>query len=380
MSCKMASRPFNVVHLTSVHPRYDTRIFLKECRSLAALADVNVSLVVADGNGEEVREGVSIYDVGKPVSRISRIRKTGRAVLRQAVALEADLYHFHDPELLLVGLKLKKLGKKVIFDAHEDVAKQLLSKPYLSPLMRRLLSAGFWVYERWACRYFDAVVTATPAIRDMYQAKIPELHVVDINNYPISDELFLDSIAWKMRRNEACYVGAISRIRGIFEVVAAFGSIENCRLNLVGTFNDSRLETELRKLPGWRNVKLWGQLDREGVKTVLSGSKMGIVTFLPSPNHMDAQPNKMFEYMSAGIPVIASNYPLWKDIIEGNDCGICVDPTDFNAIGSAVTFLLEHPERARNMGANGRMAVEGRYNWTIEKQKLTALYYELLKP
>ncbi len=97
------------------------------------------------------------------------------------------------------------------------------------------------------------------------------------------------------------------------------------------------------------------------------------------PNHVDAQPNKMFEYMSAGIPVIASDFPLWREIIEGCGCGICVDPLDPKKIAEAIDYLVDNPEIARRMGENGRKAVYDRYNWDVEEKKLLALYDSLLR-
>ena len=103
----------------------------------------------------------------------------------------------------------------------------------------------------------------------------------------------------------------------------------------------------------------------------------GLVTFYPLPNHVDAQPNKMFEYMSSGLPVIASNFPLWKKIIEGNKCGLCVDPLDPAAIAKAIDYIVSHPDEARAMGENGKRAVYEKYNWGVESEKLISLYRSL---
>jgi glycosyltransferase involved in cell wall biosynthesis len=363
-----------IAHLTSAHPRDDIRIFIKECRSLA-VAGHELMLVVADGLGPEVRDGVLILDVGAARGRLDRMLRVTRRVYAQALALDADVYHFHDPELLPVGGALQRAGKRVVFDAHEDVPKQLLGKHYLGAVTKRLLSFVFSVYERLACRKLDGIITATPSIRDKF-LRINR-NTIDINNFPMIGELDGD-IGWDHKADEVCYVGGIAAIRGIREVVAAMALARPpIRLNLVGGFAEADVEREVSTAPGWLQVNELGVLGRAGVRDVLARSRAGIVTFLPVPNHVDAQPNKMFEYMSAGVPVIGSHFPLWREILEGNDCGLCVDPLDPAAIAGAVNRLVEDPVLAQRMGENGRRAVTQRYNWAVEEKKLLAFYERL---
>lgn len=360
-----------IAHLTSVHPRHDIRIFTKECRSLAAVGH-ELMLVVADGLGPDVCDGIRILDVGRSRGRFDRMFRVTRRVYAKALELDADSYHLHDPELLPVGGALRRAGKHVVFDAHEDVPKQLLGKHYLGPIAKRMLSFFFALYERFACRKLDGIITATPNIRDKF-LRINR-NTIDINNFPIIGELEAN-IGWDNKEDEVCYVGGIAAIRGIREVVSAMASTRpHIRLNLVGGFAELDLEKEVRTELGWQRVKPLGILDRAGVRDVLARSKAGIVTFLPAPNHIDAQPNKMFEYMSAGVPVIASHFPLWKEIIEGNQCGLCVNPHEPEQIAEAIDYLLGHPDEARRMGENGMRAVQDRYNWAIEERKLRKFY------
>jgi glycosyltransferase involved in cell wall biosynthesis len=360
-----------IVHLTSAHPRNDTRIFIKQCRTLAAQG-YDVTLVVADDQGDGVRDGVTIADVGRSPGRLKRILSTTRRVGDKAVALDADIYQLHDPELLPVGLRLKRLGKTVIFDSHEDVSRQLLGKPYLGPLSARIVSSAYAIVERYACSRFDGIITATPFIRDNFLKINPV--TVNVNNFPMVGEL--DSGApWENKQDEVCYVGGIGSIRGIRELVQAGELLGSAaRVNLVGTFSEPEVQAEMKASPGWRRVNAYGFLDRQGVRDVMKRSLAGVVTFHPLPNHLDSHPTKMFEYMSSGIPVIASNFPLWRDIIEGNQCGICVDPLDPKAIAAAIDYLVMHPQAAKAMGENGRRAVLEKYNWAVEANKLTDFY------
>ncbi|WP_336331864.1 glycosyltransferase family 4 protein [Pseudomonas putida] len=364
-----------IAHLTSAHTRYDIRIYRKQCRTLAQ-AGHEVYLVVADGKGDEVKDGIHIFDVGILPGRLNRMFKTTRKVFKRALALQADIYQFHDPELIPVGVKLKKAGKKVVFDSHEDVPKQLLSKPYLRPLTRRLLAAVFAGYEKYACRQFDAVLTATPYIREKF--KSINDNVLDINNFPMLGELDA-MVPWTNKKDEVCYVGGITSIRGISEVISSLELLNSpARLNLVGRFSEPTVERDAKSKEGWKVVNEHGQLDRAEVREVLGNSVAGLVTFHPLPNHIDAQPNKMFEYMSSGIPVIASNFPLWREIIEGSKCGLCVDPMQPISIAEAIDFLVTHPEEAEALGRNGQRAVNERYNWDLEGRKLLQFYSDLL--
>lgn len=360
-----------VCHLTSVHFRYDVRIFLKECQSFAR-AGYDVTLIVADGMGSETKNDVSILDAGKPLGRGDRLLNSTRKVFEKAKLLDADVYHFHDPELIPVGLKLKKIGKIVLFDAHEDVPKQLLGKPYLNPMIRHLLSTAFSMYEANVCRKFDAVVSATPTIREKY-SKINDVSI-DVNNFPILDELtFVNN--WESKSKTICYVGGLEVFRGIREMILAMEHVSmDIHLLLAGRFSQPNVQEEVQTMAGWKYTNYLGFLDRQAIRDVLNQSMIGLVTLHPLKNYLDSLPIKMFEYMCAGIPVIASDFPLWRKIVEGSNCGLCVDPLNPRAIAEAIDYLIANPNIAVQMGKNGQDAIHKYYNWSVEERKLLKLY------
>ncbi len=365
-----------ITHLTSAHPRFDTRIFIKMCSSLAKIENYEVNLIVADNKGDEVKNDVEILDVGRLKGRLNRILKTTQNVFVRAVEVNSDIYHIHDPELIPVGLKLKKIGKKVIYDAHEDVALQILSKSYMNIILRKILSKSFLVFEKFAFKRFDYIITATSHIRDKF-AKINQ-NCMDINNYPKHEEFEFDS-SLKQKENAVCYIGSIAAIRGIKEIVRAMEFVGDIKLLLAGDFREKDVEAEVKTYNGWGKVEELGFVDREGVADIMSRSIAGLVTLHPIINYQDALPVKMFEYMAAGLPVIASNIKLWEEIINDAKCGICVNPLNSKDIAEAIEYIMTHPLEAKIMGENGKKAVIEKYNWGIEEKKLFSIYERLIR-
>ncbi len=362
-----------VAHVTTAHARGEVRVFLKECLSLAA-ADYEVHLIVADGLGEDIVRGVHIHDAGIARGRLQRMLLLPWRMWRTARKVGAKLYHLHEPELLLIALLLRGSGARVIYDSHEDVPRAILSRSWIRPWLRRFVSGTFERFENFVAARISAVVGATPHITKRFAAVNSE--AVAINNYPLESEI--ESVVVPCGDDRTvCYVGGISKIRGILEMIRALELLD-VRLILAGPFDRPATEQEARALPGWQKVDYRGMVSRVEVRRIMSQSRAGLLFFHPEPNHIDAQPNKMFEYMSAGLPVLASNFPLWRPLLVDAGAGLCADPLDPASIASAIKSLLDDPQRASLMGARGREAVLTRYQWAFEEKKLTDLYARLL--
>jgi glycosyltransferase involved in cell wall biosynthesis len=367
-----------VCHLSSAHRGLDVRIFHKECVSLVA-AGFDTHLVI-NATPEDVARaatnGVTLHPLAPPSGRFSRMVMQAWHCYRISRRLDADIYHFHDPELIPYGMLLALSGKKVIYDVHEDVPNDILTKDWIPLWARKVVAGIVCVLEHTGARYFFSVITATPFIAARFRQVDPT--ALDINNYPLTDE-FTPADNPSERKKQVCYIGGIERVRGIQELIQALALVRtDTRLNLCGRFNNVDLEADVKAQPGWGRVNEHGFVDRAGVRAVLERSMAGLVNLHPITNYLDALPVKMFEYMAAGIPAIASNFPLWREIIKGNDCGLCVDPLDPQAIADAIDYLVANPEEARRMGENGRRAVTEKYNWSIEEAKLIGLYKQVL--
>ncbi|MEG0692149.1 MAG: glycosyltransferase, partial [Oscillospiraceae bacterium] len=178
----------------------------------------------------------------------------------------------------------------------------------------------------------------------------------------------------KTRENKVCYIGGITKIRGLFEMVDAVEGLD-VKLVLAGAFETEELKQQAEQRPGYKNVDFKGFLNREGIREVLSTSKAGLVTLYPTPTYVLSLPIKMFEYMIAEIPVIASDFPYWQDIVDDAKCGLCVNPLDVDEINAAIAYIIKNDDIAQEMGQNGRRMVLEKYNWDIEKKKLIALYH-----
>jgi glycosyltransferase involved in cell wall biosynthesis len=372
-------RPTKVVHMTSVHTPFDPRIFHKECRSLAR-AGFDVTVVGTNWKQGE-KDHIQVKSVSGHSSRVGRMTRTVWSVYREAAKQNADVYHFHDPELIPIGLLLRACGKHVIYDIHEDMPKEILSKQYLPNWTRSLVS---WVVSRMEATVsgqFSALVVVTPSIAKRFQPLNQK--TVIVHNYPYVRELIRDghAISWDLRRQSVAYVGGLTWHRAIREMVQAMALLPDtlpATLELAGP--EAKEDTsimELTKHPGWSRVKHHGFIDQRSTFHILQNVRAGLVLYHPEPNQVESMPQKIFEYMGAGLPIIASDFPLWKQLIGGAGCGIFVDPLKPSEIAKAIEYIFTHPREAEEMGRRGQAAVLERFNWDTEAEKLIQLYQSL---
>lgn len=370
-----------IAQISTVHVRTDTRIAVKICQSLAQGLDADVALFVQDGLGSKTAEGphgVSIIDTGaKARGRLARAFSGAWRMYRAVRRWRPDVVQFHDPELIWIGLLLRLSGIRVVYDVHEDVPRQILGKFYLSRPRARVISVVASVVEAIAARLVNRVVAATPVIA----ARFPAHKTITVCNYPKLSE-FPSSVDTdpEKRLPHIAYVGGISEIRGGGEMIDALAKCRHpdVRLIFAGSFAPESYGDVLRARTGWDRVQFEGWADRGEVARILASVRCGIVIFQPTPNNCYGRPTKMFEYMASGLPVIASDFPVWREIVEGAGCGLLVDPQDPAAIAEAMDWILAHPDEAAAMGERGRRAVEEIYSWSNEAQKLLDLYRDVL--
>lgn len=370
-----------VVHLSTQHRALDVRIFLKQCRTLAARG-YETHLIVADPPTDELH-GVRFHSVSKSelTFRPGRIGQRLWRAYRKAAALRADVYHFHDPELITVGLLLKRGGARVIYDVHEDAPQEARTLNKDRPVEKHVKAGALSLLEEMAKRCFDAFVCATPHIA----RKFPRQRTITVQNYPMLEEFAprpgaAPARPYGERPPHVVYAGGITAIRGIREMVNAIEKLPEAiavKFVLLGEFFVPELHAEVAALPGWRRTHYLGWQERGILQQCLGDARIGLVLYHPEKDHLDALPNKMFEYMAAGLPVVASDFALWRRIVAETGCGLVADPRDSASIARAVQYLLEHPDEAAAMGRRGRQAVTAQYNWEAEARKLIHLYQGL---
>lgn len=367
-------KQIKVCHVTSAHNRYDVRIFEKECTSLAKKG-YDVTLIVNDNYDDETIGNVKIISTNyKYKNRIDRIFNSQKYILKKAIEVDADVYHLHDPELLIIGNKLKKTGKKVIFDSHEDVPAQIIDKQWIPQLLRSIISEIYGVYEKRSVKGYDAVISVTPHILERFE-KINSNSIM-ITNYPIANKIQVRKDNYV---NKICFAGGISEQWNHDKIINSIENIDGIEYILAGSGTKEYLNL-LKSLSGWKKVKYVGKIPHDDVNDIYSESVAGMA--LNYSNQIKGTGTlgntKIFEYMEAGLPVICTNYKLWEKIIDEYKCGICVNPSNVKEIRTAILFIINNKDKAVKMGQEGRRAIKEKFNWNIEEQKLLELYKALL--
>lgn len=368
-----------IVHFTTVHPRDDSRIRTKELNTLADKFGGEVSLFVQDGLGNEVDPdfGYRIIDTGPRLRRIKRMTLGAWRMINAVRRARPAVAHFHDPELLPWALFLRLSGIKVIYDVHEDVPRQVSRNPRLPGWVRTLMSPTVSVAEWIGSRLINGIAAASPVIANRF----PRKKTILVRNFPLLNELYAPNpVPMDERPLEFTYVGYISEDRNIYRMIKAVSRIPggNARLRLAGEFTVQKVQLQAEEMPEWSYVKFEGWVSRDGVARVLSDGRAGLVVLKPIPHEMVTLPIKLFEYMAAGMPVISSDFPVWREIVDGAGCGLLVDPTNIDALVGAMQWILENPQEAQAMGDRGRLAVLDRYNWEREAETLVCFYQSLL--
>jgi len=361
-----------ILHVTTVHPRRDTRIFYRECLSLSKNG-YKTYLIVADGLGDETYQSINILDIGKTQGRIKNFFKTYFLILKKVKELKPDLVHFHDAELMFVGSRIAKTRIPVYYDIHENIAKQILDKKHISVLLRRPLHYLYRLVERVLINNFHLVL-AEKSYAPVYLKKGKSTTII-LNLPEISS--FESFKVDKRTENGIFYIGGISNDRGFDVTIKALRILKTRGVEFFMHYVGPKPEKLLRikdinEITS--NIKFYGRMDLIDGYEISRRCKVGLAVLKPIKNYIGSYPTKMFEYMSIKLPVITSNFSLYEDIVVKNDCGFCVNPFSEIELADKLEILLKDDDKVKFFGNNGYQAVRDKFNWSHEEIKLLRSY------
>jgi glycosyltransferase involved in cell wall biosynthesis len=371
----------NVCHITSVHRWDDTRIFFKECCTLAK-SGWDVTLIAANGE-PGMYDGVKLVVVkNNSTSRIIRATIVASRILLKCVKSKSNVVHFHDPELIWVGLILRILGKRVIYDVHENLRAQIEDKPWLR--FPRLVKLFYNRMEFLSARFFKIVIAEESYAEIFAKYNITPTRVL---NYPQIDALQRASRSSVSENsgNGILYVGLISRGRCFVEVVQALYHLKarnhNFHLHAVGPMEDGLMDY-LEGMQEFRVLK--EQIHFYGRLPVFEAYKLGekcscaISLLKPLPNYTRSFSTKIFEYMALGIPFLTSRFPIYQ-FIEDEGLGLLCNAEDYREIAANIDTIMSGGSEIRRMIESARDAVGKKYSWDSQAANLLGLYEQLMK-
>jgi len=361
-----------IAHVTSVHAQNDNRVRFKQCRGLREHG-YDVVLVCADGESHTADDGVRVIAVDKPRSRFTRMFATGLRVVRRALKEKPDLLHFHDPELLPLAQFLRLTGHRVVFDMHENVPKATLDKSWIAKPLRPLIAGIVKALERVLMWRIPVVFAEVSYAEEYSWVGVSQT----VQNFPDLRRILCVSEP-KFERFSLVYMGGISEPRGsgvmrdVFERLRGRGL--DIEMHLIGP--GTLPEREGRGTP--QSIVSHGYLPAEEGFRIVSRCHVGLAVLMPIANYVRSYPTKMFEYMALGLPIVVSDFPLYREALGDSGCGHLVDPLSLDDVERALADLIADPERARAMGQRGRKHVQEHYSWQNELGNLLRLYERLI--
>lgn len=355
------------------HKPFDTRIFHREAITLCK-AGYNVSIIIpSDFAG--MKDGIEILAVPMPKRGWQQLFVCPWLIFRKAMKRnKAGIFHIHDSDLLMAGILLKVLGRKVVYDAHEDTPLQISYQHWIPEILRKPYALFYYLLEKLCGVLFDAVIVAEPVIGKYFPSKKTWL----VRNFP-SLEAFVpgQEISYSHRKERLIYAGALTQVRGLFEMLEA-AKIARERVSfefmLGGKFSPPNLEN---KITGKYEVAYQSWIPFEELVNLLKDSRAGIIIPHPILRYKTNYPVKLFEFMLAGLPVVASKEGVSADFVREANAGILVNPMDINEISEAIIWIFQHPDQAEAMGKRGQQLILDKYNWEHECPVLLKVFKSL---
>jgi glycosyltransferase involved in cell wall biosynthesis len=371
----------NVCVITSMHGAYDVRIFQKQCKSLVSRG-YRVTLI-APHDREEVKDDVRIIPFKKSKNKFTRIYNAVFTLFWMALRESSNVYHLHDPDLLITGALLKLVGKKVIVDVHEYYPKYVMEAASIPYGIRKILSRMIAIYQRVLTYPVDQVVTITEKMAEEYRVgwtTVIHNYPIDFGCRPASDQKVGVSSDDSDNKVKLLFTGMVCQKWGIEYILKALENLNDDRVQLVivGWFMNDEYREKIINMSGWRYVDFIGKLTHREVQEVMKSADIGMAYCTAVDNHYYAEPNKLFEYMASGLPVICSDMPGIRSVVDYADGGVCVKPECVSSMMESIEYLSKNESARCSMGERARRSVEQKFNWKSEEVKLFAMYEKVL--
>ena len=368
-------KPLVVMLANAGHQPGDTRIFEKEALTLAE-AGYQVRLIIPTKESYRANN-VDIIAVPPPNNGFEKLVNAPWRVFRAALKQPATAwFHLHDSELLVIGLLLRLLGRSVVYDAHEDTPRQIAYQHWIPWYLKKPYALFYFLLERLCGLVFNGIIVAEPVIARHY----PKSKTILIRNFPKLESFRRPQpVPFVHRKRQLVYVGLLSEPRGfsvMMEAVELARQKIDFTLVLGGKFSPASLQ---EKLPAHPGIKYLSWVPYEKLPDLLYESQVGIIVPQPNPRYLTNYPVKLFEYMAAGLAVIASAQGEASQFVSEANAGVLADPGNPQAIADAIVSLFTNPEEAEQMGERGRKLVFEKYNWASEAGKLVEWYRSMFK-
>ena len=347
--------------LTTVHPLNDVRVFVKQ---ISSFIDSGYEVICLTKRSKlKLDSRITHIQLSLGSIRIFRIILGNILSLCYCIRHKANIYLIHDPEGLLVGYVLQVyLKKSVVYDMHENVPAQILSKQWIPVVFRNLVSKVFSFLEKLLLKNIPVIFAERSYVNVYSYVKKYEL----IQNYPIIS--VLRNIKPALCNSEVfrvCYMGRVSHQRGFDVMIRSVEEMRNLgfriEFHIIGEsdFNIGKFKH--------RDNYFYGRLDSLSGFGIVKSCDVGFALLKNKPNYIDSLPTKMLEYLALDTVPVVSNFPFYISIIDKLNYGYYCDPNSVNAVVKILKFQLENRFKDEKKWS---VLVNLSYTWEIEYNKL----------